>query len=230
MTALQHRPSRPLSQADRHVVTNQLLARAAGQPDGVAREEAIHEAVVLNMPVAQSVASRYRGRGVPVEDLEQVAYAALLRAARNFEPHRADDFLSYAVPSMRGELKKYFRDLAWSVRPPRRAQEIQTRVLDTERELEGRLGRHPTAQEIADVLQEQVGDVEEALLCQGCFSPASLDTAVGPRGVTLLKDWLTDDADDRAFRRSNCVCCWLRSSAGCTRATGGSSSSGSSRT
>jgi RNA polymerase sigma-B factor len=202
MTAIQHDPSRPLSRADRHAVTNQLLAGAAVSPDDTRREEAIHDAVVLNMPVAQSVASRYRDRGVPIEDLEQVAYAALLRAARNFDPEQADDFLSYAVPSMRGELKKYFRDLAWSVRPPRRVQEIQTKVLDTERELEGRLGRHPTAQDIADVLEEDVSDVEEALLCQGCFNPASLDTAVGPRGVTSLKDWLTDDADERAFRRS----------------------------
>jgi len=201
MTAIAHDRSRPLSRADRQAVTNQLLADAAACVDEADREEAIHDAVVLNMPVAQSVASRYRERGVPIEDLEQVAYTALLRAARNFDPHRADDFLSYAVPSMRGELKKYFRDLAWSVRPPRRVQEIQTRVLDTERELEGRLGRHPTPADIAEVLEEDVSDVQEALLCQGCFSPASLETPVGPRGVTSLKDWLTDETD-RSMHRS----------------------------
>jgi RNA polymerase sigma-B factor len=202
MSAIEDYLSRPLSRADRHAVTNQLLAEAAVSRDGPEREEAIHDAVVLNMPVAQGVASRYRDRGVPTEDLEQVAYTALLRAARKFDPQQAEDFLSYAVPSMRGELKKYFRDLAWTVRPPRRVQEIQTKVLDTERDLEGLYGRRPTAQEIADVLGEGVEDVQEALLCQGCFTPTSLDAAVGPTGETMLKDWLTDDADERARGRS----------------------------
>lgn len=200
MTVLHH--DRPLSRVDRHIVTNQLLSGPARSDDGSQRDEAIHDAVVLNMPVAQGVASRYRNRGVPIEDLEQVAYAALLRAARNFDPRQADDFLSYAVPSMRGELRKYFRDLAWAVRPPRRVQEIQTRVLDTERELEGRLGRHPTAQDIAEELQEKVGDVEEALLCQGCFTPASLETPIGFDGVSFLQDRLTSDADGRELHRT----------------------------
>jgi RNA polymerase sigma-B factor len=202
MSAIEDYLSRPLSRADRHAVTNQLLAEAAVSRDGPEREEAIHDAVVLNMPVAQGVASRYRDRGVPTEDLEQVAYAALLRAARKFDPQQAEDFLSYAVPSMRGELKKYFRDLAWTVRPPRRVQEIQTKVLNTERDLEGEYGRRPTAQEIADLLGEDVEDVQEALLCQGCFTPTSLDASVGPTGATTLKDWLIDDADERTQRRT----------------------------
>src|SRR3954469_8876739 len=175
MTAIAHDRSRPLSRADRQAVTNQLLADAAACVDEADREEAIHDAVVLNMPVAQSVASRYRDRGVPIEDLEQVAYTALLRAARNFDPHRADDFLSYAVPCMRGELKKYFRDLAWVIRPPRRVQEIQTKVLEAERQLAHDLGRRPTADEIADLLDEDATDVQEALVASGCFHPTSLD-------------------------------------------------------
>jgi len=202
MTAIEYDLSRPLSRADRHAVTNELLAEAAVSSDDSRREEAIHDAVVLNMPVAQGVASRYRDRGVPTEDLEQVAYAALLRAARKFDPRQADDFLSYAVPSMRGELKKYFRDLAWTVRPPRRVQEIQTKVLNTERELEGEYGRRPTAAEIAELLQEDVEDVEEALLCQGCFTPTSLDATMGPAGMSSLQDRLTDHADELARTRT----------------------------
>lgn len=202
MTVIKHAHAQPLSRADRHEVTNRLLSEAAVSTDGPGREEAIHDAVVLNMPVAQSVASRYRDRGVPTEDLEQVAYAALLRAARNFDPRQADDFLSYAVPSMRGELKRYFRDLAWTVRPPRRVQEIQTKVLNLERELEGRFGRPPTAQEIADEMGEPVDDVEEALLCQGCFTPTSLDAPVGASGLSTIQDYLADDTDERARRRT----------------------------
>jgi RNA polymerase sigma-B factor len=202
MTSIEYDLSRPLSRADRHAVTNQLLAEAAVSSDSSHREEAIHDAVVLNMPVAQGVASRYRGRGVPTEDLEQVAYAALLRAARKFDPRQADDFLSYAVPSMRGELRKYFRDLAWTVKPPRRVQEIQIKVLNAERELQGRLGRRPTAAEIAHLLGKDVEEVEEALLCEGCFTPTSLDAVAGQTGTGTLHERLTDQADELARSRT----------------------------
>jgi RNA polymerase sigma-B factor len=201
MTAHEHDLSRPLSRADRHAVTNELLDSAATSNDSTQRQDAIHEAVVLNMSVARSLAWRYRDRGVPTEDLEQVAYVALLRAAQNYDPRQADDFLTYAVPSVRGELKKYFRDLAWVVRPPRRVQEIQTKVLSTQLDLEGCFGRPPTVREIADALCEDVADVREALLCQGCFTPTSLDMPTEPAGRTTLQDWLTDDADEEAHRR-----------------------------
>ena len=131
------------------------------------------------MGVARSVASRYRNRGVDDEDLLQVAYLALTRAARDYDPGRQDDFLSYAVPTIRGELKKYFRDLGWVVRPPRRIQETQAQVSRAEGELVQSFGRTPTAAEVADHLQAQVHDVLEAMAAEGCFSPTSLDKHVG---------------------------------------------------
>jgi RNA polymerase sigma-B factor len=190
-------PQTPLTRASRHSRTNRLLAEARRCSDPVARDEAVREVVVLNMPVARSVASRYRDRGVPIEDLEQVAYTALLRAARRFDPDQADDFLTYAVPSMRGDLKKYFRDVAWVVRPPRRVQEIQTKVLSVERELEHAQGRRPSAAEIAEVVQEDVSVVQEALVAQGCFRPTSLDGTVSSETATPLGDWITDGEDER---------------------------------
>jgi RNA polymerase sigma-B factor len=190
-----------VSRAARHSRTNHLLVQASTSTDPAAREDAITEVVLLNMPVARSLASRYRDRGVPLEDLEQVAYAALLRAARRFDPARADDFLTYAVPSMRGDLKKYFRDVAWVVRPPRRVQEIQTKVLEAESELEHAQGRRPTSEEIAEAVDEDVDDVHEALVAQGCFHPASLDSAVSWETSTPLADWIVDD-DDRERARA----------------------------
>ena len=95
------------------------------------------------MGVARSVASRYLNRGIEEDDLVQVAYAALTRAARDFDPSRHEDFLSYAVPTIRGELKKHFRDLGWTVRPPRRIQETQSRITRAEGELIQELGRSP---------------------------------------------------------------------------------------
>jgi RNA polymerase sigma-B factor len=186
----------------RHQTTNRLLSVAAQEPDPQARERAVEEAVLLNMPVAQSVAARFRDRGVPIEDLEQVAYTALLRAARAFDPNLAEDFLSYAVPTMRGELKKYFRDHAWVVRPPRKIQEIQTKVLATQRRLEHENGAAPTVEQIATELDEDPVDVADALSADGCFAPTSLDAprGEGPGAATLL-DLLPGEDDQRDHHR-----------------------------
>lgn len=202
MTSSQTDPYPPAPSAQ-HLTTNRLLAFAALQLDPRAREHVVERAVLLNMPVAQSMASRFRGRGVPIEDLEQVAYAALLRAARAFDPERADDFLTYAVPTMRGELQKYFRDYAWAVRPPRRVQEIQTKVLATQRRLQDddSVGPDATIEGIARELDEDPNDVKEALAARGCFTPTSLDALRGDDAVSLL-DLIPGEDDERDRHRA----------------------------
>src|ERR1044071_4248492 len=110
------------------------------------------------MDVARSVASRFRRRGIEDDDLAQVAYTALTRAARDFDPGRHKDFLSYAVPTIRGELKKHFRDLGWAVRPPRRVQETQARITRAEGALVQKLGRSPRPSEIAAALGLELDD------------------------------------------------------------------------
>src|SRR3712207_1594020 len=84
---------------------------------------------VLNIGVAHAIAHRYRNRSVPVEDLEQVACMALVRAAHKFDVGQERDFLTYAVPTISGEIKRHFRDQGWTIRPPRRVQEIQSKVV-----------------------------------------------------------------------------------------------------
>src|SRR4249919_3015136 len=98
------------SRRHRHTRTAELFRTAGSTRDAVRRQAALDEVVVLNMDVARSLVAPYSGRGIAVEDLEQVAYAALVRAARAFDSSRADDFLAYAVPTVRGEIKKHFRD------------------------------------------------------------------------------------------------------------------------
>ena len=131
------------------------------------------------MGVADAIAARYRRRGIAEEDLRQVAYLALTKAASNFDPDAGHDFLSYAVPTIRGELRRYCRDSGWMVRPPRRVQELQARIFSARSELSLRLGRSPSTQEVADELGEQRADVEEALAAEGCSTPASLDRPAG---------------------------------------------------
>ena len=186
--------ARPTSQAaqraERAAGTSDLLARAA-QCSKSERRRLLAEVVELNMGVADAIASRYRRRGVPDEDLHQVAYLALTKAARNFDPDAGHDFLSYAVPTIRGELCRYFRDSGWMVRPPRKIQELQSRIFATQSEMSLTLGRSPSPREVAKHLGEPLGDVEEALAAEGCFTPTSLDRPVGTDSDVTVGDLLS---------------------------------------
>lgn len=165
-------------------------AREATEPE---RREILEQVVLVNICVARSIASRYRSRGISTEDLEQVASLALVRAVQNFDASREGDLLSYAVPSIRGEVRRYFRDKGWTVRPPRRIQELQTQVIEARE----RLGC-PSAEEIAADLEVPVADVDEALAAQGCFTPASLDAAVAGDGSMTRGQLLADPSGPAA--------------------------------
>ena len=103
------------------------------------------------------------------------------------------------MPTIRGELRKHFRDHGWMIRPPRRIQELQARISVAESELSNKLGRSPQPVEIADHLDEPIESVIEALASDGCFVPASLDHPTGVDGATTLGDLLPfDDAEHRA--------------------------------
>jgi RNA polymerase sigma-B factor len=151
-----------------------VLCRSAGENS---RRRLEDQVVELNMQVAVDVARRYRSRGVSVEDLEQVAYLGLVKAARGFDPERDTDFLSYAVPTIRGEVRRYFRDHGWAVRPPRSVQQAQSRITAVESDLCQELGRAPRPSEIAERLDLDLDLVVEALAANGCFAPTSLDTS-----------------------------------------------------
>ena len=151
--------------------------------------------IETNAGVARSMASRYRNRGIELDDLEQVALLGLTKAAQRFDPSAGHDFLSYAVPTIRGELRRHFRDSGWMVRPPRRVQDLQARISRAQDELESRLGRSPRPTEVAAHLDTELEDVVEALTADGCFTPTSLDGPVGD-GSSSLGDLL--GFEDRA--------------------------------
>ena len=174
--------------------TTELLALLT-ELEGPARDQVVAELVELNMVVADRVARRYARRGVPVEDLQQVAYLALTRCAQNFDGSRPGaEFLSYAVPSMRGEVRKYFRDHGWMVRPTRRVQEVQSRAFGAVDPLTAQLGRPPQPREIAEHLGEPEEVVVEAMAADGCFTPVSLDLPAGEDGsMGALGELLPDE-------------------------------------
>jgi RNA polymerase sigma-B factor len=185
-------PARSQSRVSRAQRTHELTEKLAAGPTEEERFELTNELATVNMPVADSVVARYRSRGIATEDLQQVAYLALTKAARRFDPLAGHDFLSFCVPTVRGEVRRYFRDKGWVVRPPRRIQELQQRIARSQEELLMRLGRPAEPEEIALELGERGADVREALDSQGCFSPTSLDRPVGEEGSAALGDLLSD--------------------------------------
>lgn len=167
--------------------TQELLIEAERVPDP-RHQQLIDEVVILNAPVARSMAARYRRKGVDADDLEQVAYLGLVKAANGYRSAAATAFLAYAVPTIRGELKRYFRDCAWTVRPPRRVQEMQGNIAAAEPELTQRLGHLPTNQETAQALGTAATEVAEAASVRGCFTTLSLDAPSGlDNGASLLE-------------------------------------------
>jgi RNA polymerase sigma-B factor len=154
--------------------TARLFAeRAAADP--ALRAEYDEQLIRLNMQVAVDATRRFRSRGIATEDLEQVAYVGLVKAVKGFDAARGHDFLSFAIPTIRGEVRRHFRDLGWTVRPPRSIQEAQTKIIGCEPELYQVLGRAPRPSEIAEHLGLDLDLVVEALGATGCFAPASLD-------------------------------------------------------
>jgi RNA polymerase sigma-B factor len=163
-----------LAELPRREATQRLLALTVEATE--AERQALQDRIVeINMQIAVDVARRYRSRGIPIDDLEQVAYLGLVKAARGFDAERATDFLSYAVPTIRGEVRRYFRDHGWTVRPPRTVQQAQARITAVESDLCQELGRAPRPTEIAERLDLELDLVVEALAANGCFSPTSLD-------------------------------------------------------
>jgi RNA polymerase sigma-B factor len=190
------RPTRP-SRQDRNAHTRDLFLQAAdASPEE--RQRLLEQVIVLHVDLAHAEASRYRSRGIPLDDLRQVAALALTKAARGYDVSSGHDFLSYAVPTIRGELRKHFRDHGWMIRPPRRIQELQARINAAESELSYRLGRSPQPAEIAEHLEEGTENVIEALASDGCFVPASLDHPTGADASTTLGDLLPFDDESQS--------------------------------
>ena len=108
--------------------TSSLWERIAASQSEDERALLREEVVLLNRSVALAIAARYRSRSILLDDLQQVACLGLVKAVNGFEPSHEKDFLSYAVPTISGEVKRHFRDLGWTVRPPRRIQELQARI------------------------------------------------------------------------------------------------------
>jgi RNA polymerase sigma-B factor len=167
--------------------------RDAGDP------RARNELIERFLPLAHSLARRYERRGEPLEDLVQVASLALVKAIDGYDSARGIAFSSYAVPTIVGELKRYFRDRTWTVRPPRGVQELTLRVDRAAENLSAELDRAPTVAELAAALDATDEDVLEALQARGAYRGLSMHAPTGGQeNPTLLQDTLGTSDDGYA--------------------------------
>jgi RNA polymerase sigma-B factor len=127
------------------------------------------------LPLARSLARRFASGGEPLEDLEQVAALALVKAVDGFDPLRGTAFSSYAVPCIAGAIKRHFRDCGWSVRVPRELQERAMTVHQLEDELTSAMGESPTVDELAEATSLSPEDVLEARAAYRALHASSLD-------------------------------------------------------
>jgi RNA polymerase sigma-B factor len=157
----------------------QTLARFARNRDPAIREQLVRR----YLPLARYAASRYAHHSEPFDDLLQVACVGLLKAIDRYDPSRATNFTSYALPTMTGELRRHFRDHGWAVRPPRDLQEQALLVDRAAKELLHRLGHAPTIDELCahtHLSMETVLEAREALAAH-CAVSLSAPTGGGDR-------------------------------------------------
>ncbi|GAA4785282.1 SigB/SigF/SigG family RNA polymerase sigma factor [Actinomycetospora chlora] len=153
-----------------------MLTEHAGLPADDPRREVLRDRLVQGyLPLARHIARRFAQRGEPQEDLEQVATVGLIHAVDRFSPERGSDFLSYAVPTITGEVRRYFRDKAWSTRVPRRLKDLRLAIGSAMPHLSQELNRAPTAGELAEHLQRTREEVLEALEAANAYRSSSLD-------------------------------------------------------
>jgi len=162
--------------------THSLLRKAANAPDPVTRQGLLERAVLLNRPMAAGVARQYLQRGIDAEDLLQVAFLGLVKAVRGYRPGVQDVFAAYAVPTIRGEVKRYFRDRGWMIRPPRGLQELNQAVRAVEPGLAQSLQRTPTTQDVARHLGVEAEVVRDARQAGRGYQALSLDCPTGTSG------------------------------------------------
>ena len=161
----------PLDRSPLQTDNRELFLRWQQDGDQRSREELVERF----LPLARNLARRYAGAREPFEDLLQVASLGLVKAIDRFDVDRGAAFSSFAVPTILGELKRYFRDLGWSVHVPRGAQEQALKVQEAQERLTTKTGRPPTVHELAQYLELEVADVLDALETAAAHHSASLD-------------------------------------------------------
>ncbi|RDI67335.1 RNA polymerase sigma factor SigF [Nocardia pseudobrasiliensis] len=172
-----------------------LFEQLAAAADNAQRRAVLRAELIQRcIPLADHIARKFSGRGEPFDDLTQVARVGLVHAVDRFDISRGSNFLSFAVPTIMGEVRRYFRDNTWAMRVPRRVKETHLRIGAAIDALSQSLGRSPTAKEIAVELGISADEVTQAVIAGNAYQPSSIDAvSVGRDSEASLLDTLGEE-------------------------------------
>ncbi|GAA2618807.1 RNA polymerase sigma factor SigF [Streptomyces axinellae] len=161
---------------DARALSKTLFARLETLEEGTHEFAYVRNTLVeLNLALVKFAASRFRSRSEPMEDIVQVGTIGLIKAIDRFELSRGVEFPTFAMPTIVGEIKRFFRDTSWSVRVPRRLQELRLDLAKAGDELAQRLDRAPTVEELAKRLNLSTEEVVEGMAASNAYTASSLD-------------------------------------------------------
>ena len=171
---------RHVGPADARAMSKVLFARMAVLEEGTHEYQYVRNTLIeMNLALVKFAAGRFRTRSEPMEDIVQVGTIGLIKAIDRFDAERGIEFPTFALPTVIGEIKRFFRDTSWGVHVPRRLQELRIVLARATDELSQRLDRAPTTAELAAHLAITVEEVSEGLVAANGYSVSSLDAHPG---------------------------------------------------
>jgi RNA polymerase sigma-B factor len=180
--------------ADDRTIARGLFGRLAALPEDHAEHQEVRERLVeMHLPLVEYLARRFAGRGEPLDDLVQVGTIGLIKAVDRFDIGRGVEFSTYATPTVVGEIKRHFRDKGWTVRVPRRLQELRAALTTATADLTQLLGRSPTVAELARHLKLGEEEVLEGLESANAYTAISLEAGDGEGGLSVAETLGEDD-------------------------------------
>ncbi len=172
-------PTEQMSVGDVRAVSKVMFGRLAVLEEGTPDYAYVRNTLIeLNMSLVRFAARRFGNRSEQMEDILQVGTIGLIKAIDRFDADYGVEFVTFAMPTIIGEIKRFFRDTSWSVRVPRRLQELRLSIAKTGDVLEARLNRAPTVAELAEALSITEEEVLEAMVAANGYSASSLDAEV----------------------------------------------------
>lgn len=180
---------------------DQLADQDLSDPE---RRELRNRIVAEHLPVAEHIARRFQNKGQPDDDLRQVATLGLIQAVDRFDPTRGSEFLAFAIPTITGEIRRYFREVSWALRVPRSLKELHADIRKETARLSHDLGRAPRPSELAEALDRPLEDIHRGLAAANAFQSDSLDEPT-PSGSPSVADLLgsEDERLDGVLRRQD---------------------------
>ncbi|WP_406286028.1 RNA polymerase sigma factor SigF [Embleya sp. NBC_00896] len=168
---------------DARALSKTLFQRLKRLEEGTHEYQYVRNTLIeLNLPLVRFAAGRFRTRSEPLEDIVQVGTIGLIKAIDRFDTEREVEFPTFAMPTILGEIKRFFRDTTWSVRVPRRLQELRLRLAKASDELGQKLDRAPTVAELAAFLEVSREEIVEGMIASNGYSASSLDAPGGGAG------------------------------------------------